>query len=370
MEIQNYTEKMKKLQNNLLKFIENSSEYDFQQYLNFIESNEIQNNREEFRQFLLLISKISNNHYRQQGLIKKIENILQYFSEKMKQTFSNSDIFNLFNNNKRILHFLFNQEIITIDEYIINEILEKDDQFRFFFIPEMKQIEEKVPQVKTIEQKLLDINKNAFDNYEEKRQIGENDSYICSLIRQDSIEEFIIYYNKSNISLSNSINSSLFETNSFLENKNPTLIEYAAFYGSIRIFQYLISNGAQLTESLWLYAIHSNNAEVIYMLGENDVKPLDKSFQKCFLESIKCHHNEIANYIQDNLLTSNNPIKVVEYACHYLNFSYFPENFDKNDAFFYLCKYNYFNIVDLILATKKNEFEATIIININFLIEF
>ena len=58
-------------------------------------------------------------------------------------------------------------------------------------------------------------------------QLGENDSYICKLIRDDSIEEFIIFVNQGNISLASSkIKYSICETNTFLMNNEPTLIEY------------------------------------------------------------------------------------------------------------------------------------------------
>ena len=51
--------------------------------------------------------------------------------------------------------------------------------------------------------------------------------------------------------------------------KKPTLIEYAAFNGSIQIFQYLKMNKVELNEELWSYAIHSGNAQIIHLLEEN-----------------------------------------------------------------------------------------------------
>ena len=79
--------------------------------------------------------------------------------------------------------------------------------------------------------------------FDEKLKIGENDSYICHLIRNDSIEKFVIFVNQTNLNLSSQIKSSIFETNLFLiKNDETTLIEYAAFFGSIQIFQYLSSS--------------------------------------------------------------------------------------------------------------------------------
>ena len=49
----------------------------------------------------------------------------------------------------------------------------------------------------------------------------------CSLIRKDSVVEFIEHINRNNISVSSEITPSIFEENSFLiDNKNTTLIEY------------------------------------------------------------------------------------------------------------------------------------------------
>ena len=59
-------------------------------------------------------------------------------------------------------------------------------------------------------------------------------------------------------------------------------------------------NNVQLTKSLWLYAIHSNNPELIHLLEENHIEPIDKTYKECIIEAIKCHHNEIANYLFTN----------------------------------------------------------------------
>ena len=79
------------------------------------------------------------------------------------------------------------------------------------------------------------MDKNIFSNFDEKRRIGENDSYVCELIRNDSIEEFVSYVNQNNISVKNArIKDSLFETNTFFIKKNPTFFEYATFFNSIQ----------------------------------------------------------------------------------------------------------------------------------------
>ena len=99
----------------------------------------------------------------------------------------------------------------------------------------------------------------GFDTFEKKCLEGENDSYICTLIRNDSVEEFITNFSQ--------ISNSIFETNLFLIENIPTIIEYASFFGSIQIFQYLKYNNIKLEPSLWLCAIHGKNAEIIQKIN-------------------------------------------------------------------------------------------------------
>ena len=116
---------------------------------------------------------------------------------------------------------------------------------------------------------------DIFDeNFDKKVLEGENDNYICSLIRDDSIKEFVSYTSRSGISLSSTlIKNSIFETNSFLlENEKISLIEYSAFFGSIQIFQYLKMNNVELTPKLWLYSIHGNNANLFRLLESDEEK--------------------------------------------------------------------------------------------------
>ena len=45
---------------------------------------------------------------------------------------------------------------------------------------------------------------------------------------------------------------------------------------------YLRNNGVKLTPSLWHYAIHGNNSEIIQILEDNQIKPIDESNNKLF----------------------------------------------------------------------------------------
>ena len=114
------------------------------------------------------------------------------------------------------------------------------------------------------------------------------------MIGEDLIDDFIIYFHKNNIPLNSKIQRSIFEMNSMFIVKNPTLIDYFAYFGSIQIMHYLEINKVQLTPSLPLYAIHSNNPEVILFLEEKQIEMDDKTFSG----TIKCNHYDIANLNQ------------------------------------------------------------------------
>lgn len=242
-----------------------------------------------------------------------------------------------------------------------------------------------------------EIKKDLPANFYENRKKGENDSYICKLIQEDLIKEFITYVNQNNISLKSTIKPSIYETNDFLIQKQNvsnsnfpsfgfnqsnsnnsinngiTLIEYAAFFGSIQIFQYLKINGAEMDQKLWLYSIHGKNAEIIHILEERHIEPTirvqdnnglgfgfgtakeRKSYKGCFIESIKCNHNGIANYILSNYLQNGDEksSETIIESIKYYNFDFMEKEEIKN-SFCYLYYYEYYSLVKILLLTAQD----------------
>ena len=199
------------LRDYIREFLEESdsaNEQSFAQFCDKIRKFQIDGDREEMTQFQLIIKSISDHHHRDINFIPKIQKILQQYQEQIKQTLSNDEIFHLFENNKLIVHFLLKNNIINISEsiynYIVNIIEPNGNRYCHFFYPELEQFKGE-EEMKSIKEELLKQNPTAFNGFESKRQEGQNDSYICSLIRNDSVEEFIAYINRQNISVSNYI---------------------------------------------------------------------------------------------------------------------------------------------------------------------
>ena len=349
MDTDKIIEEKKKIQTSLLDFLENETdkELHFQNLTKLL--NENKNKRKEvyeFKEILYLINKIANNHHRLPNFNSEIIQIIDFLKQDIKENFVNSEILNIFQDNKLILLFLITNEILTINSNIADKM---SDYFHFFY-PELSTFNE-------------EIKYDPPENFESLRSAGENDSYICNLIRNDSIDDFVKYITQTNFGLSSQIPPSYFETNPFLlkHSKETTLIEYSAFCGATQIFNFLKNQRVELKPSLWLYAIHSNNYELIHLLEEFGVVPDDKTHKRCLREALKCFHNEIANYIKDRLLDEK--VKeglgekkfrdnLIDYCFHYYNLTFLPEKFDHSFNLYYYCLYNYFSLFKL-LDDKK-----------------
>lgn len=80
------------------------------------------------------------------------------------------------------------------------------------------------------------------------------------------IHIFVLLFEKIQLK----VKPSYYETNAFLIGRKTSLIEYATFLGAIQIIQYLKFNKIENDKSLWPFAVHSNNAELIHYLEENE----------------------------------------------------------------------------------------------------
>ena len=120
----------------------------------------------------------------------------------------------------------------------------------------------------------------------------------------------------------------------------------------------MLRNGFTLSPSLWPYAIHGNNSEIISQLEDNKIIPFI-SYLDVLKESIKCHHNDIANFI-----IQNHPLDEKDYATNifkYYNFDLIKESFINPDYIYEMCKYNYCVFVDFLNKNSKIDFNLIVI---------
>lgn len=352
---------MKKIYGVVIGYIEDrcDSLMDYPSLIKFFDKKKIGDNRHLLKTLLHILAKISNNHHYVPNFFSKIEEIIKHFKNQIKKYFPNWEVFNIFKSNKRVLLFLFDEQIIFMDKYIVSRIIEgKYAKMGYpeYFSPEIKPfIKEKI--FKNHESLIDKISKDLPKDFYEKRKIGENDNILCEIIRNDSVDKFSSYVKENKISLKNKIEDSIFETNLFLlKNSETLIIEYAVFYKSTKIFNFLREKGIELMASLWLYAIHGQNTKIIHLLDENNIKPKDETYKECFKESLKCHHNDIAKYFLYNFFDNENDNESLQYLINiylkYFNFDFIQNDLIDRSSFNEICKYDYYLLADIILRIR------------------
>ena len=285
--------------------------------------------------------------------------------DEIKNFFTSNELCNkLFKNNFLRLK-LYEAQLISFTTII--ELCNESNRAFLFFLPEIRvrnkyMFRKKLRWSYHLKQEVLRIN---IENHKYLRQFGyDSSNKIYCTIRNDDIDQFQILYSQFNIDLSslaklkiiskptfhfNNNNSPLinspniednqlpennfrygfydpnypeqslilseeYEVSDFLRESQPSLIELAAFFGSINIFKFLWTSGANLTVSLAKYAIAGGNIDIIKIiescekvfpfthlssnLGNND----NNYFLFCDLieTAIQFYQNEIVTYLIDN----------------------------------------------------------------------
>ncbi|KAK8841561.1 hypothetical protein M9Y10_027185 [Tritrichomonas musculus] len=372
MSLQKYLEKMKTIQDNILEFLDNEEdpESNFENLRQIFDEQKIFDDQQEFQSLMHLILKIANNYFRKSGFFDKICKILLLCKETMKKYLSNSEIYQIFKDNNRILLILIEEKIMEFDDNIVKQL---PSSTMLYFLPEMQPFKYnkwfRRDNLRITNKFLLIYKKQEEEeipeNLYEDRKTGENNSYICKLIQNDLIDEFITYVNRNNYPIQSNIPSSFYDTNSFINECKITLIEYAAFFGSIQIFNYLRMNGANLNSFIWPYAIHGQNAELIQLLKENNIEPYDKTYNECFIKSVIFFQKDIANYFMDNYLDNFiNKIKNmfqnnnIEQILESYNFDFIEKKDINKNTFPILCQNKYSKIVEILMKDKNFDVNA------------
>ncbi|KAK8853725.1 hypothetical protein M9Y10_016268 [Tritrichomonas musculus] len=375
MDPEHYLGEMKKIQENLLNFIDEETGVDenFQNLKVVFDEFKIVDDKNILKSTLHLLSRVIDNHHRGPSFFDKIEKIITLLKSYITKYYSNLEIFNIFKRNKRILLFLIEEKIITMNQSIVLKLLSDkyvNRKYPEYFSPEIKPFIKENWFPKRLKNKILF---KLPENFNEKRKIGENDDYLCELIRNDLIEEFIKYVNLNNIKLNEIIiPESIYETNSILIEKSidsRNLHCYALFFGSIRIFQYLRNEIYEWPLGYAIYyAVHSRNQEIIRIVEENSK---NLHYSDFLMESLKCHHNEIVEYIRDNYLQydllKDKEIFYLNLKLHNFefitnNYLLFPQIFNNfEEILYHFVKYDYYYLlVDFLVKNKEIDINAKI----------
>ena len=366
MNPQKYLQEMKDFQDSLHNYLESdvSEEKRLEDIKNLIADQKICDDQHKFKSLLHLLLQISNNHNRKHKLMMKIEEIIRYIKTDINKFFTNSQIFTIFKSNKELLLFLLEEKILIFDEFIARRITtDKYIQQKYpqYFSPEIQPFtkENWFPKIDT-------AMTDSPESFNEKRKTGENDTSLCQKIQKDLISVFSEFNNEAN----KEIELSIYETNQFLLKKSKiTLIEYAAFCGATNIIKFLLHKNIKMPQSIWEYAIHSNNIELIHLLENAFVRLDDELCFQCIIEAIKCHHNNLVDYFQtkyskrisnvikqffDKKISEKNNHEFLRKCLKSYNFKYIENNSIDQFDILELCKYDYFYFLQDKLSKDEN----------------
>lgn len=126
---QEYLEEMKGIQKVLINFLEDENEDSFDQLNIIFDKFKNSDSKPKKTSILHLLVKIANNHHRTKGFNDKVDKIILYIKDGIKNVFTDSEIYNIFKSNNRILLCLFKHDIIDI-----SLIYGKREENKFFFL--------------------------------------------------------------------------------------------------------------------------------------------------------------------------------------------------------------------------------------------
>ena len=125
-----YFKKMKTIQNFILEFLDDDDKQNIDDLLKLLDFQQNQHNVKELKSIMHLISNIVKNHHQKQLFLDKITQIIMLLKQEINQTFSNAELFNFFKENKRILLLLIDENILTFDSFVLENI----NKYKVFFL--------------------------------------------------------------------------------------------------------------------------------------------------------------------------------------------------------------------------------------------
>lgn len=225
--------------------------------------------------------------------------LIMYISHHIQQHFSSFELLNDLIQNNYLRYKLFERGLIHLSTVIYYLKNNHNPVLFFLFAFEIKENDptsyshywSQSPEYRDV------LGHTNPELHRELRSKGLNTQQISQYIRNDDLDQFQFHLSRNNISINTLIHECQYENRPYSENA-LSLIEYAAMFGSINIFKFLLMRNCSLSPDLPMYAIIGGNYEIVHLLEEQE-----HFFNKPeFLDTaIEFHQNELVEYIKDSL---------------------------------------------------------------------
>lgn len=251
-------------------------------------------------------------------LIKKINDACPYFLKSLQKMLLSDP------RSTSILFFLkklVKNNILNAQEMLADVLDEKAKYISYqlfaiyqWFAPEIEEyfpdifrkhlIEDDRTYSKQNNDKILNYKEDNWKRLNELTDYGSNLDPIAVAIRKDNVSELqTLISSDPEFDYDTMLKSDFYERSEKLFGK-LNLMKYAAFFGSVECFKYLMLNGAKLDgedqknnpNNLLGFAIAGGNLEIIRIISQNG----NVEMSKCLNTAIQFFRTDIYNWIQEN----------------------------------------------------------------------
>lgn len=160
---------------------------------------------------------------------------------------------------------------------------------------------------------------DKMELFKKMRDSGEPNDELTKSLRNDDVDTLQSIVTKRETNFSKSfVPFNLFEQ--FVQNGGTSYINYAAAYGSIKCFKYLLLNHATIDDSTFKYALFGGNIEIIKIVDQQSIstenkrvvqnqRPPSKYQNIDTLPSIMKHSNDLFDWVLENKYSTKSKIE-------------------------------------------------------------
>ncbi|OHS95321.1 hypothetical protein TRFO_38572 [Tritrichomonas foetus] len=158
-----------------------------------------------------------------------------------------------------------------------------------------KKITDILHEDQTIDFDLTESSNNNWELHHKNCINGKNEHPIAVIIRRDDIDTLQQFLSQNNFPKNATIPISIYERFSFINERNVKLIDFAAFFGSIKCFKFLMLNDFDFSiHQTFVYAVCGGMSEIVHLCEEKKCE-----IKGSLLASVQFHRHDFFDWLID-----------------------------------------------------------------------